>query len=346
MWPFPDYPLTLAGRDIPRGTYVYDHKASWWPDPTFYAIVVGSAIASGVLRSVLRKQVIDPLAQRMQVEKSAQKLEESVMQVLFYTFAWTFNTMFLVKQDWFWFPILTFLEGFPNQTIDPEIFWFYGIQTGWYVYCSYAHVFQDSRKSDYWIMIVHHAVTLTLLYAAFVTGYFRIGMLVMFSMDICDIFVFSAKTLKTLDRDSTIHPAFYLAVYATLPTVWVAFRLLYFPYVVLHTTVVGTIKVFGWEGIKGWVPYNALLLILFALNIFWFYQIVRIGILSLRNGTQSMDDIREKARNSPPATAALKHHQQQDQQVLPPQKEPLSPALATTSKRAAAAARGKAKAAS
>jgi hypothetical protein len=65
--------------------------------------------------------------------------------------------------------------------------------------------------------------------------------------DICDIFVFSAKTLKTLDRDctvachppflpqtvsshppisraATIHPAFYLAVYATLPTVWVAFR--------------------------------------------------------------------------------------------------------------------------
>ena len=81
------------------------------------------------------------------------------------------------------------------------------------------------------------------------------------------------------------------------------------------------------------------------LQIFWFYQIVRIGLLSLRNGTQSMDDIREKARNSPPATAALKHHhQQQDQQVLPPQKEPLSPALATTSKRAAA--RGKAKAAS
>lgn len=70
----------------------------------------------------------------------------------------------------------------PPPHNSPEIFCFYGIQTGWYVYCSYAHVFQDSRKSDYWIMIVHHAVTLTLLYAAFVTGYFRIGMLVMFSM--------------------------------------------------------------------------------------------------------------------------------------------------------------------
>jgi hypothetical protein len=43
--------------------------------------------------------------------------------------------------------------------------------------------------------------------------------------------------------------------------------LLYFPYVVLHTTMVGTIKIFGWEGIKGWIPYNALLLILFALNV-------------------------------------------------------------------------------
>jgi hypothetical protein len=137
--------------------------------------------------------------------------------------------------------------------------------------------------------------------------------------------------------------------------------LLYFPYVVLHTTVVGTIKVFGFEGIKGWVPYNSLLLILFALNvrtlstphtpllrlvsasawslmwgvwcmqIFWFYQIVRIGYLSLRNGTQTMDDIREKARNSPPAPTK---HQQQLLKDLPP--------LASTSKRAA---RGKAKAA-
>jgi hypothetical protein len=206
---------------------------------------------------------------------------------------------FLVKQDWFWFPILTFLEGFPNQTIEyrpsllstmssqppaltvllllhnsPEIFWFYGIQTGWYVYCSYAHVFQDSRKSDYWIMIVHHAVTLTLLYAAFVTGYFRIGMLVMFSMVAyysppLSIHVWSHHSIRancsprpftghlrhlrvfgqdaqdpgsglyachppflpqtvsshpSISRAATIHPAFYLAVYATLPTVWVAFR--------------------------------------------------------------------------------------------------------------------------
>ena len=48
---------------------------------------------------------------------------------------------------------------------------------------------------------------------------------------------------------------------------WWTARLLYFPYVVLHTTMVGTIKIFGWEGIKGWIPYNALLLILFALNV-------------------------------------------------------------------------------
>jgi hypothetical protein len=70
------------------------------------------------------------------------------------------------------------------------------------------------------------------------------------------------------------------------------------------------------------------------MQIFWFYQIVRIGYLSLRNGTQTMDDIREKARNSPPAPTK---HQQQQQQLLKD-----LPPLASTSKRAA---RGKAKAA-
>ncbi len=35
----------------------------------------------------------------------------------------------------------------------------------------YTHFFLDTKKSDFAIMIVHHVVTLTLLYGAYVVGY-------------------------------------------------------------------------------------------------------------------------------------------------------------------------------
>jgi hypothetical protein len=269
--------------------YIPIHKASWWPEPSFIATITVSALGSAALRAALRKYVVHPLARKKALDKAALRLEESFMQVIFYSFAWSFNAMFLVRQTWFWNPILTFLDGFPRQPAESEIRWFYGLQAGWYVHCSYAHLFQDIKKSDHWVTTLHHGVTLTLLYAAFVTGYFRIGMLVMFAMDICDVFVFSAKALKILDRDSSVHPILYLAAYATLPTVWFLFRLVYFPCAVMYTTLVGTIQVYGWERADGWIPFNALLSILLALNI------LRVGYLSLCKGNpRSLDDIREQ----------------------------------------------------
>jgi hypothetical protein len=35
----------------------------------------------------------------------------------------------------------------------------------------YTHFFLDTKKSDFAVMIVHHVVTLTLLYGAYVVGY-------------------------------------------------------------------------------------------------------------------------------------------------------------------------------
>jgi hypothetical protein len=47
----------------------------------------------------------------------------------------------------------------------------YIIQLGWYVHCTYAHLFLDKRKKDFVAMLIHHIVTLALLYGSFVVGY-------------------------------------------------------------------------------------------------------------------------------------------------------------------------------
>jgi hypothetical protein len=107
-------------------------------------------------------------------------------------------------------------------------------------------------------MIVHHVVTLSLLYGAFVGGcasfslsltkltdscafiqqtydvradttrpigdyrYFRIGMLVMFSMDVCDTFLYSAQILKIVKSGGAVdYPkAVYYIGFGMIPVSW------------------------------------------------------------------------------------------------------------------------------
>jgi isoprenylcysteine carboxyl methyltransferase (ICMT) family protein YpbQ len=52
-----------------------------------------------------------------------------------------------------------------------EIGFYYSLQIGWYLHGVYTHFFLDTKKSDFAVMIVHHVVTLTLLYGAYVVGY-------------------------------------------------------------------------------------------------------------------------------------------------------------------------------
>ncbi len=50
------------------------------------------------------------------------KLEEAIMQVGFYTWGWSYNAAYLFKQDWFWNPIVSFLDNFPRQANEYAIF--------------------------------------------------------------------------------------------------------------------------------------------------------------------------------------------------------------------------------
>lgn len=60
-----------------------------------------------------------PLGKPLALKKSNYtKLEEAIMQVCFYTWSCGYNVAFLVKQDWFWHPIICFLDGFPRSVIE------------------------------------------------------------------------------------------------------------------------------------------------------------------------------------------------------------------------------------
>jgi ceramide synthetase len=287
-----------AGRVVPHGYYSIIHRDSWFADSTFYLRVFGFAVFFILLRLAVARWVVKPLGKPLNLKATNYtKLEEAIMQVGFYTWGWCYNTAFLVKQDWFWHPILTFLDNFPRQAIEPEISFYYSLQIGWYLHGVYTHFFLDTRKSDFAVMIVHHVVTLSLLYGAFVGGYFRIGMLVMFSMDVCDTFLYSAQILKIVKSGGAVdYPkAVYYIGFGMIPVSWFSLRLVYFPFVVMRTTSIDGLTAAGYENCHGWLPFNILLFILLCLNTWWFSIISKIMWRSIMSqNLQALDDIREK----------------------------------------------------
>lgn len=291
----------LHGRIKPHGYYRLIHRDSWVADPSFYYTTLAFTVFFILLRLAICRFVVRPLGKAMKFpkENNYTKLEEAVMQVGFYTWAWAYNTSYLVKQYWFWHPIGVFYDGFPRQPLEPEMEFFFALQIGWYLHGVYTHFFLDTRKSDFNIMIVHHTVTLSLQYGCFVAGYFRAGMLVMFSMDVCDIFLYAAQILKIVKSGGVVdYPKIvYYVGFGMIPVTWFFFRLVYMPFVLMRTTAIEGPITCGFENADGSVPFNILLFILLCLNTWWFSIIARIMWRSLTSqNLQALDDIREREK--------------------------------------------------
>jgi ceramide synthetase len=319
----------FAGRAVPHGYYTMVHRESWTGDSAFYLRMVGFAVFFTFLRLAVARWVVKPLGKPLNLKASNYtKLEEAIMQVGFYTWGWAYNAAFLVKQDWFWNPIICFLDNFPRQANEPEISFYYSLQIGWYLHGVYTHFFLDTKKSDFAIMIVHHVVTLSLLYGAFVVGYFRIGMLVMFSMDVCDTFLYSAKILKIVKSGGKVdYPAaVYYIGFGMIPVSWFFLRLVYFPFVVMRTTAIDAFVASGYDNAHGWAPFNILLFILLCLNTWWFSIIAKIMWRSITSqNLQALDDIREKeaaelAAATKAANEGVKHEPSQQNAKKAPKK--------------------------
>jgi ceramide synthetase len=319
------YPVEImAGRVVPHGFYPLIHRESWLADSTFYVRMFGFAVLFTLLRLAVARFVVKPLGKPLNLKASHYtKLEEAIMQVGFYTWSWTYSATYLFKQDWFWHPLLAFMDNFPRQASEPEIDLFYSLQIGWYLHGVFTHFFLDTKKSDFTIMIVHHVVTLSLQFFAYSMGYFRIGMLVMFSMDVCDIFLYTAMILKVVKSGGKVdYPvAVYYIGFGMIPITWFSFRLVYFPFVLMRTTAIDTISASGWDNSDGWAPFNLLLLVLLGLNIWWFAIIVKIMWRSITSSNlQALDDIREKEAAAAAAAAAANNNDNTVDQSAKPSK--------------------------
>uniref|UniRef100_A0A8C1PZ82 Ceramide synthase 4b n=1 Tax=Cyprinus carpio TaxID=7962 RepID=A0A8C1PZ82_CYPCA len=134
-------------------------------------------------------------------------------------------------------------SGFPQQPVQDAHYWYYMLELGFY-WSLLLCVSVDVKRKDFKEQIVHHFATIFLLGFSYCSNYIRIGTLVMLVHDSSD---------------------FLLEVRA---------RPLMFQLYLLFAKTFLIIVLF--EPFMGYYFFNALLLLLQALHIYWAYLILRM----------------------------------------------------------------------
>ena len=198
---------------------------------------------------------------------------------MYYSFSWTFCVSIAIFNGYIWDAKYCWYDPdigqvVPELLINSSEFFIYYVEIGWYLHCSYAHLYEDSRKSDFYLLIIHHIATLLLMYGSMVYGYHRIGVLVLISMNFCDVALESAKIGVYVYESTKWNPPDYFqwCLYAPLPVSWLFFRIYYYLTVVLRSSYFHSQNV--WREFRdpnGKLPYhqffNSLLFILLLLNV-------------------------------------------------------------------------------
>ncbi|KAF0042114.1 hypothetical protein F2P81_005646 [Scophthalmus maximus] len=144
-------------------------------------------------------------------------------------------------------------------------YWYYILEMGFYLSLLMC-VSVDVKRKDFKEQVIHHIATIFLIGFSYCSNYVRVGTLVMLVHDSSDflleMFHYAGWT-RTCD-----------SLFVVFAVVFLVTRLVVFPGRVIHTTLVVSAEFF--QPFFGYYFFNALLLVLQVLHIFWAYLILRM----------------------------------------------------------------------
>ncbi|NXK43202.1 CERS1 synthase, partial [Piprites chloris] len=213
--------------------------------------------------------------------KDAAKMPESAWKLLFYTLSWSYGAYLLFFTDYPFFhdPPSVFYGWRKGMDVPTDIAIAYLLQCSFYGHSIYATAYMDTWRKDSVVMLLHHVVTLTLIASSYA---FR-G---------CSARGAARSRRPCWGSWAGVSPL----LGATKPTLplcpgrfW--FRLYWFPLKVLYATCYSSLQ--SVPNIPFYFFFNALLLILTLMNIYWFLYIVLFVAKVLMGQMQEVNDVRE-----------------------------------------------------
>ncbi|NXA14078.1 CERS1 synthase, partial [Sapayoa aenigma] len=224
--------------------------------------------------------------------KDAAKMPESAWKLLFYTLSWSYGIYLLFFTDYpfFYDPPSVFYGWKRGMDVPTDIAIAYLLQCSFYGHSIYATAYMDTWRKDSVVMLLHHVVTLTLIASSYAfsqmpgAGTGMQGELL------------GAAWGRRLCWEAVLGLSSPGILGATNPSLLLCpgrfwFRLYWFPLKVLYATCYSSLQ--SVPNIPFYFFFNALLLILTLMNIYWFLYIVLFVAKVLMGQMQEVNDVRE-----------------------------------------------------
>ncbi|KAJ8387730.1 hypothetical protein AAFF_G00150310 [Aldrovandia affinis] len=199
--------------------------------------------------------------------RNTKKFCEACWRFVFYLVAFSAGLASLIDKSWFWDPKECW-NGYPRQPVAKAHYWYYIMELGFY-WSLLLCVSVDIKRKDFKEQIIHHIATIFLIGFSYCANYVRVGTLVMLVHDSSDFLLESAKMFNYAGWKKTCD-----ALFVVFAAVFLVTRLVVFPNKVIYTTLVLILDVF--DPFTGYYIFNAMLLVLQALHIFWAWLIIRM----------------------------------------------------------------------
>ncbi|XP_032268369.1 ceramide synthase 1 isoform X1 [Phoca vitulina] len=239
-----------------------------------------------------------PLAKRCRLQpRDAAKMPESAWKFLFYLGAWSYSAYLLFGTDYPFFhdPPSVFYDWTPGMAVPRDIAAAYLLQGSFYGHSIYATLYMDAWRKDSVVMLIHHVVTLVLIVSSYAFRYHNVGILVLFLHDISDVQLeFTKLNVYFKSRGGSHHRLHALAAdlgCLSFSLSWFWFRLYWFPLKVLYATCHSSLR--SVPDIPFYFFFNALLLLLTLMNLYWFLYIVAFAAKVLTGQVRELKDVRE-----------------------------------------------------
>lgn len=244
--------------------------------------------------------VLKPIARKwLKIQGSgAQRFAEQGWALVSYSssFLWGFRIVQLL-------PYFTDLDalyaGYPHFMTKEMKSYYLAELANWISQIFIIHV--EKRRKDHWQMLLHHIITIGLVYLSYVNNFTRIGNVIHTLMDFVDIWLLLAKVLRYCGFQNACDFTFFVFFFS-----WILLRhglynyLVYFTWSKLEilvdlprcTNVVGDVNCLDIGLIH---VFYALLIFLQGITILWMYLILRV-LYKIMTGS-SAEDVRSDSED-------------------------------------------------
>ena len=209
------------------------------------------------------------------------KFCETAWRCTFYLSAFIYGIIILWDKPWTWDSVYCFID-YPHHTVSQSEWWYYNIETAFYLSLLASQCF-DVKRKDFWIMFIHHCVTLILFIFSWACNLVRIGTLVIVMHDFADIPLEFGKMMAYAKRNLFADISFVV-----FSLFWIISRLIVFPYRIIYYSLIVAPRMLPM--FNAYYFFNGFLLALQTMHIVWTYYIFKVALHTINN--DSIRDVR------------------------------------------------------